>query len=50
MRVKDIPDHLAAGVAQETILKDYPYLESEDIQASLEYAAVQGDRPVLQSA
>ena len=40
MRVKDILDLLAAGVGQEIILKDYPYLEPEDIQAALEF---QGD-------
>lgn len=50
IRVKDILDLLAAGVAQETILRDYPYLELEDIQAALEYVAVQADHPVLQSA
>ena len=50
MRVKDILDLLASGVAQETILRDYPYLEREDIQAALEYAAAQADHPVLQSA
>ena len=37
IRVKDILDLLAAGVAQETILRDYPYLEPEDIQAALEF-------------
>ena len=30
---------LAAGETRETILKDYPYLESEDIDAALRYAA-----------
>ena len=49
IRVKDILDLLAAGVAQETILRDYPYLEPVDIQAALEYAAVQADHPVLRS-
>jgi len=37
MRVKDILGLLAAGVAQDIILKDYPYLEPEDIQAALEF-------------
>ena len=37
IRVKDILDLLAAGVGQQTILKDYPYLEPEDIQAALEF-------------
>jgi len=50
VRVKDILDLLAAEVPLETILKDYPYLEREDIQAALEYAAAQVDHPVLQSA
>ena len=50
VRVKDILELLAAGVTSETILHDYPYLQPEDIQAALEYAAAQVDHPVLQSA
>ncbi|MBM3789965.1 MAG: DUF433 domain-containing protein [Acidobacteria bacterium] len=50
VRVRDILDLLAAEVPPETILKDYPYLEREDIQAALEYAAAQVDHPILQSA
>lgn len=50
VRVKDILDLLAEQVPPETILKDYPYLEREDIQAALEYAATQVDHPVLQSS
>jgi uncharacterized protein (DUF433 family) len=50
VRVKDILELLAAGVPSETILQDYPYLEREDIQAALEYAALQVDHPVLRSA
>ena len=34
---------LAAGETQETILKSYPYLEKEDIQESLYYAAFLAD-------
>ena len=30
---------LAAGTSRERILEAYPYLESEDIDASLSYAA-----------
>lgn len=30
---------LAAGETKETILKDYPYLEPEDIDDALRYAA-----------
>lgn len=50
IRVKDILDMLAAGVAEEEILKDYPYLEPQDIQAALEFAAMQSDHPVFQTA
>ena len=32
-------DNLAAGVGAEELLKSYPTLKSEDIQASIEYAA-----------
>lgn len=31
--------HLASGMTQEDILKDFPYLTTEDIQACLSYAA-----------
>ena len=49
IRVKDVLDLLAAGVPETEILADFPYLESEDIRASLEFAATQSDHPVLQS-
>ena len=50
IRVKDILDMLAAGVPQQEILRDYPYLEAADIQAALEFAAANADHPVLQTA
>ena len=50
IRVKDILDMLAAGVGEQEILADFPYLERADIQAALEYAAAQSDHPVLQTA
>ena len=49
MRVKDLLDLLAAGVAPEDILRDYPYLEKEDIQAVLEFAAAQSDHVMLRA-
>lgn len=49
IRVKDILDLLAAGISQETILQDYTYLEKEDIQAALEFAAVQSDHVILRA-
>ena len=30
---------MAGGMSHEEILRDYPYLEREDLQAALEYAA-----------
>ena len=47
IRVKDVLDLLAAGVSEAEILEDYPYLESDDIRACLEYAAAEADHPVL---
>lgn len=47
IRVKDILDLLASGVKEVEILKDYPYLEAEDIRACLEYVAREVDHPVL---
>lgn len=37
---------LAAGETPETILKSYPYIEPEDIQESLRYAALLADEQV----
>jgi len=39
---------LAARVPREEILEDFPYLEAEDIDAAIQYAAAQMDHPVLQ--
>lgn len=50
IRVKDVLELLAAEASVQEILEDYPYLEADDIKASLEYAARQTDHPVLRSA
>jgi len=50
MRVVDVLQLLSAGAPFEEILADYPFLEREDILAAIEYAAVQTDHIVLQSA
>lgn len=47
IRVKDVLDLLASNVPRVEILEDFPYLEAEDIQACLEYAATEADHPVL---
>ena len=50
IHVKDILDMLASGMTSEEILDDFPYLEAEDITATLMYAARQFDHPVLSAA
>lgn len=41
---------LASGETQEAILKSYPYLEKEDIQEALYYAAFLADEQVIEFA
>jgi uncharacterized protein (DUF433 family) len=47
IRVKDVLDMLAGGATEAEILKDFPYLEPEDIRACLEYASAQVDHAVV---
>lgn len=37
--VYDVLSYLAAGMTEDEILKDFPYLTREDIRACLAYAA-----------
>jgi len=37
--VYDVLDYLASGMTPEEILRDFPYLTREDIQACLSFAA-----------
>jgi uncharacterized protein (DUF433 family) len=39
MTVYDVLSYLAAGMTEEDLLKDFPYLTREDILACLSYAA-----------
>lgn len=50
IRVSDILGMLAEGVSEQEILRDFPYLEPEDIKAALEYAAAQAGHLVIKSA
>ena len=50
IRVSDILEMLASGASEQEILKDFPYLEPEDIRAALEYGAVQTGHLVIRSA
>ena len=50
IRVSDVLGLLANGLTPDEILKQFPYLEAEDISACLEYAARQVDQPVARTA
>jgi uncharacterized protein (DUF433 family) len=39
LRVIDVLDNLAGGASPADLLRDYPYLEAEDIAACLAYAS-----------
>ena len=47
IRGKDVLEMLAARVPEKEILEDFPCLEPADIDACLQYAAVQSDHPIL---
>jgi len=49
IRVSDVVGLLAAGEKRERILKDYPYLESADIDAALAYAAGSSSHRVIRA-
>ncbi|MBS3126850.1 DUF433 domain-containing protein [Candidatus Woesearchaeota archaeon] len=48
--VSVILDNLAEGLSIAEILKEYPTLQKEDLQAALEYAALLAKEEVLPSA
>ena len=42
-KVADVLGYLAAGMSEEELLKDFDYLEKDDIKACLVYAAKKTD-------
>ena len=50
IRVSDVLDLLAAGASYEEILRDYAFLEREDILAAIRYAAQLVDHAVVETA
>jgi uncharacterized protein (DUF433 family) len=50
IRVADVLEMLAGGMSREQILADYPYLEADDINAALTYAAREIGHPVVPAA
>ena len=49
IRVTDVLELLASGASFDEILKDYAFLEREDILAAIDYAAHQTDHVVIQA-
>jgi uncharacterized protein (DUF433 family) len=45
--IADVLRLLSSGQSRGAILKDYPYLESADIDAALAFAARQADHPII---
>jgi len=43
VRVADILEMFAAGAGRDEVLRDFPYLEDEDLTAALTYAARASD-------
>jgi uncharacterized protein (DUF433 family) len=50
MCVKDVLGLLAHGASHEEILRDYAFLEQEDILACLEFAAMQNNHLLLKAS
>ena len=50
IRVSDVLEMLAGEMTYDEILADYPYLEREDILASLAYAAKEMKHPIVTAA
>ena len=47
MRVSDVLDLLAAGATSDEVLRDYPYLQPDDLRAVLRYAARRLNHPTI---
>ncbi|MBA4171975.1 MAG: hypothetical protein C0511_04795 [Hyphomicrobium sp.] len=50
VRVSDVLDMLAGGATRGDIVRDFPYLEDEDITAALQWAAREAERRVVLAA
>jgi len=50
LRITDLLELLGSGASFDEILKDYPFLEREDILAAIDYAAHQTDHVVIQAS
>lgn len=46
-KVADVLGYLAAGMTAEELISDFPFLEPDDIKASLIYASEKIDHPII---
>ncbi len=46
-QVADVLGYLAAGMTSEELLANFPFLEPDDIKASLLYASEKIDHPII---
>ena len=46
-KVADVLGYLAAGITIEELLTNFPFLEADDIKASLIYASEKIDHPII---
>ncbi len=46
-KVADVLGYLAAGISKEELLTEFPFLESDDIKASLLYASEKIDHTII---
>jgi uncharacterized protein (DUF433 family) len=46
-KVSDVLGYLSSGMTEEEILSDFPYLEKEDITATLLYAQKKVDHSII---
>jgi uncharacterized protein (DUF433 family) len=50
LRVKDVLELLGSGMTEADLMKDYPFLEEEDIRACFQFAAAQVDHAIVQAS
>lgn len=46
-KVADVLGYLASGMSAEELLAEFPFLEADDIKATLLYAANKTDHPII---
>ena len=50
VRISDVLEMLAGGADTAEIVRDFPYLTTDDVRAALAYAAMMATHPVVLAA